>query len=49
MLFVRSEKEWHRVYEDISAAMEHHSSTITETTDEDKRKMLIEEIRKVCK
>lgn len=48
MLFVRSEKEWHHIYEDISAAMEHHSSTITQTKDEEKRKMLIDEIKKVC-
>ncbi|KAK3873188.1 hypothetical protein Pcinc_021787 [Petrolisthes cinctipes] len=45
--YQQSNLEWERRYGDISAAMEYHSAIIATTTDEDKRKMLLEEVQKV--
>lgn len=36
-----------QIYEDIAAAMAEHNTKITETTDPDKKKMLVDEIEKV--
>lgn len=44
---LRSQVSKDKLVEDIFSAMEHHNSIIAATTDQDKLKMLVEEVQKV--